>query len=207
MQNPYLDRLQSAAQKSTRPRFASALILVLLAHARDNGLIDASRAELAAAVDRSHAYPARNLARTERLIERQRDLDLQLLQLETSHANGHISYNQMRQARERAIDSFLKEVRSPTLANVSRVLNELVRGGLLSVRYIDALGEYHPVSARGRLAEYRLTPPNSFHLDRMPAAARQNQTSINETFSQQFLLNKQNHSVKSVPHAIQLDLL
>lgn len=184
MQNPFLDRLQAAAQQSTRPRFASALILVLLAHAKTDGKIDASRAELAAAVDRSHAYPARHQARAERLGQKQQDLDLYLATLEQKHAKGNMSYGELKQARERAIDSFLKEVRSPTLANVSRVINEFIRAGMLSARYIDAQGEFYDTPAKGRIAEYRLTPPPSAQLSRLPDAASQNKSSIRKSFTQ-----------------------
>ena len=207
MQNPYLDRLQAAAQQSTRPRFASALILVLLAHARENGQIDASRAELAAAVDRSHAYPARNQARAERLVNRQKELDQYLLQLETSHTKGRLTYGEMKQARERAIDSFLKEVRSPTLANVSRVINEFIRAGMLSARYVDAQGEYYGTPAKGRIAEYKLTPPTSSQLSKMPAAASQNHNNITQTFANRFATSSQTGTFNKGLPARQLDLL
>lgn len=207
MQNPYLDRLQAAAQQSTRPRFASALILVLLAHAREDGHIDASRAELAAAVDRSHAYPARNQARTERLVVRQKELDHYLFGLEQSHATGRISFGEMKQARERAIDSFLKEVRSPTLANVSRVINEFIRAGMLSARYIDMQGAYYATPAKGRIAEYRLTPPNLTQLAKMPAAASQNQRNIKHIFSGRLAAGKQMQTPTRDQRNRQLDLL
>ncbi|OKH86783.1 hypothetical protein [Thalassospira sp. TSL5-1] len=200
MQNPFLDRLQAAAQRSTRPRFASALVLVILAHTKANGKVDASRAELAAAVDRSHAYPARNKARAERLGQKQQELDKFLLTLDKKHANGGLTYGELKQARERAIDAFLKDVRSPTLANVSRVINEFIRAGLISAQYIDAQGNYYDVPAKGRIAEYRLTPPASGSLLKLQDTASQNKSDIWQSLEKHKIRDKQ-HS------AFQLDLL
>ncbi len=200
MQNPFLDRLQAAAQRSTRPRFASALVLVILAHTKANGKVDASRAELAAAVDRSHAYPARHKARNERLGQKQQELDTFLVTLETKHADGTLTYAELKQARERAIDAFLKDVRSPTLANVSRVINEFIRAGLISAQYIDAQGNYYDVPAKGRIAEYRLTPPEAASMDKLQDTASQNKSDIWKSFQKNKIRENQQP-------ALQLDLL
>lgn len=200
MQNPFLDRLQAAAQRSTRPRFASALVLVILAHTKANGKVDASRAELAAAVDRSHAYPARQKARAERLGQKQQELDAFLTGLDEKHANGTLTYGELKQARERAIDAFLKDVRSPTLANVSRVINEFIRAGLISAQYIDAQGNYYDIPAKGRIAEYRLTPPEAVSLLKLQDTVSQNKSGIWSMFEKRQI-------TKETRSACQLDLL
>ena len=170
MTNIYMDRLLAAANGMNRPRFAGSLILALLSKAGPNGVISATREELADMVDRSLMHK-RHEDRLRRLENEKKDFHKKKKELADTLRSREISQEIYDQEMATLTERYRKLVRNPTLGNVSRVMSHLCRRNLVSVSYVDTqTGQHYDTAARGRFAEYRLNLPDGQALNNLPGA-------------------------------------
>lgn len=159
MGNIFLNQLLSAADKMPRPRFACSLILAMAAQADENGVVNATRNELAEIVDRGE-HQSRRADRLSRISRRTVKYIASMKELKRQLDNGEISKGLYDQETIDLSDRHRKFVRSPTLANVSNVISHFRKSGLMSVTYVDPdTGKEFSTTARGRYAKYRFRIP------------------------------------------------
>lgn len=159
MANLFLAQLLCAANKMERPRFACSLVLAMVAHSDEDGVVNATRDDLAEIVDRGE-HQSRRAERLSRIKTRTAEHEAAVKELQTRLADGEISQDLYDQEVAGLTDRYRKYVRSPTLANVSNVISHFRKSRLMSVSYIDPeTGEEFDTTARGRYAKYRFRVP------------------------------------------------
>ncbi|WP_336107827.1 hypothetical protein [Thalassospira sp. CH_XMU1420-2] len=159
MANQYLSNLHAAAHEMSRPRFATSLVLAMVSLADENGVIHATREELAEMVDRSE-HQSRHGERLERVKNRTNSFKKAMARLKEQLSEGTLPRSIYDHEVALLTDEYRKYVRSPTLANVSNVISQFRDLNLMSVSYVDPeTGEEFPTTARGRFARYRFVLP------------------------------------------------
>ena len=151
-----LSEVETISRHSKRPRFALCTWLALLDMAEGKDTWEGPRAELTREVEAllpPGRYEERSAARKVRLAVVRKEIASDHKSI--AEAAEDISDAESRKVFERVNHGVValaeKElVGNPIGTNVSRVLSELKKAGLVHIEYVDGAGEYHAKAARGR---------------------------------------------------------
>lgn len=151
-----LSEVETISRHSKRPRFALCTWLALLDMAEGKDTWEGPRAELTREVEAllpPGRYEERSAARKVRLAVVRKEIAADHKSI--AEAAEDISDAESRKVFERVNHGVValaeKElVGDPIGTNVSRVLSELKKAGLVHIEYVDGAGEYHAKAARGR---------------------------------------------------------
>lgn len=153
-------KLLAASHAHARPRFATQIAIALISLADNDGVVRATRHEIAALVDRSdYNLKLNGKRRLTKISSDYRKLEMLIAKANKAYLSGTISGSQLEVLIELLNRQFFKAARSPTLANVSHVISYFRECGLVEIQYRDKGGVLHDTTSRGRVAQYKLIDP------------------------------------------------